>query len=65
MARITPDTDPDRFTEEEERLFREGKCCFQTGFGLPWNEYCNTASDPDADFGYCYEHDDYVQDLLN
>lgn len=55
---ITPDTDPQRFTEEEAALFRKGLCCWLTAYGLPWTEHCKTQSKPGADFGYCAEHDD-------
>ena len=55
---ITPDTDPDRFTEDEVTLFRAGKCPWQTGYGLPWTEYCEAPSRPGASFGHCPLHDE-------
>jgi hypothetical protein len=55
---ITPDTDPDRFTAEEETYFRDGKCAMTTGYGLPWMEHCGQPSRPGASFGNCPEHDD-------
>ncbi len=53
---ITPDTDPDRFTAEEEAYFRAGKCGMTTGYGLPWTEHCGQPSEPGASFGNCAEH---------
>jgi hypothetical protein len=55
---ITPDSDPDRFTAEEEAYFRDGKCAMTTGYGLPWTEHCGQPSRPGASFGNCTEHDD-------
>lgn len=54
---VTPDTDPDRFTEDEAALFRAGKCGWLTAYGLPWMKWCEVASKPGASFGNCDEHD--------
>lgn len=53
---ITPDTDPDRFTEQEADAFRRGVC------GVPCNGYwgaeiCGKPSRPGASFGNCAEHE--------
>jgi hypothetical protein len=53
---ITPDTDPNRFTEEETRLFREGKCSQLVAHGMPWDEHCGKPSEPGASFGNCAGH---------
>lgn len=55
-APITPYTDPDRFTDDEKRLFDAGKCSHQTAYGLPHVEYCGQPSQPGADFGNCPGH---------
>jgi hypothetical protein len=54
---ISPATDPERFTDQEADIFHEGRCCWQTGYGLPWTTYCGKKSKPGADFGHCAEHD--------
>jgi hypothetical protein len=54
---ITPDNSPDRFTEHEAELFRAGKCGWMVTNGMPWMEWCEQPSKPDADFGVCAEHD--------
>ena len=56
---ITPDSDPDRWTEREAAVFRLGRC--------PWqidparlaieDEYCYAPSKPGASFGHCAEHE--------
>jgi hypothetical protein len=58
---VTPDTDPDRWTEEEAALFRAGKCAWQVSDG-GWGsgeKYCGEPSrtDPPASFGHCDRHD--------
>jgi hypothetical protein len=55
---VTPYTDPDRFTEEEKALFDQGKCPWQTAYGLPGTEYCGKPSKSGASFGHCDEHDE-------
>lgn len=32
--------DKRRFNLAEQEIYEEGNCCWQTGYGLPWNEYC-------------------------
>jgi hypothetical protein len=54
---ITPDTDPDRFTDEEAAMFRAGTCGWQTAYGMPWDEHCGAPSKPGASFGNCAEHE--------
>ena len=55
---VTPDTDPDRWDEEEAALFRAGKCSetveFGNGRGII---YCGDPSKPGASFGHCDRHD--------
>lgn len=51
---VTPDTDPDRFTEQEADYFRRGICC-RTGYGYWGGEMCGRPSRPGASFGYCEE----------
>lgn len=53
---ITPGNSPERFTAEERALFEEGKCCWLTSYGTPWDEYCAAPSEPGASFGHCAEH---------
>jgi hypothetical protein len=49
--------DADRWQPWELRLIAEHKCPYQTGYGLPWMEYCKRAVDPDADGApFCPEH---------
>jgi hypothetical protein len=55
---ITPGNSPDRFTEEEAALFRDGKCGWQTAYGMPGTEYCGQPSQPGASFGHCPEHNE-------
>ncbi len=45
-----------RFTADEWRLYRQGKCCWQTGDGLPGIRYCGRKSRPGHPFGYCRRH---------
>jgi hypothetical protein len=52
---ITPDTDPDRFTEQEADAFRRGVCA-QTGRGYWGGEICGVQSEPGASFGNCALH---------
>ena len=54
---VTPDTDPDRFTEEEAALFYAGKCGWVTESGN-WTGvvHCEQPSEPGASFGNCAEH---------
>jgi hypothetical protein len=56
---VTPYTDPDRWTEKEKTLFDQGKCSWQTGFGLyPGHmEWCGQPSKPGTSFGHCAQHD--------
>lgn len=56
---ITPDTDPDRFSETETALFRQGKCGHQVEPGALdiEREYCCAPSRPGASFGQCPVHD--------
>jgi hypothetical protein len=53
---VTPDTDPDRFSEEEADAFRRG-VCGQTGYGYWGTEICGRPSKRGASFGNCDEHD--------
>jgi hypothetical protein len=53
---VTPETDPDRFTEDEAATFWRG-VCGQTGYGYWGNEICGRPSKPGASFGNCDEHD--------
>jgi hypothetical protein len=53
---VTPQTDPDRFTEDEAAAFWRG-VCGQTGYGYWGNEICGQASKPGASFGNCELHD--------
>lgn len=54
---VTPDTDPDRFTEEEAEYFRKGLCGWLVEYGNGRGEiHCGAPSEPDASFGYCAEH---------
>ena len=52
---VTPDTDPDRFTEQEADTFRRG-VCGRTGSGYWGGGICGQPSKPGASFGYCEEH---------
>lgn len=59
---ITPHTDPQRFTEQEKKIFDDGKCCWQTETGTiaswePGGGYCGAPSNPGATFGLCEEHE--------
>lgn len=55
--RITPDTHPDRFTEEEARFFEAGKCGEVTECGNGGGIVrCGKPSDPGAHFGNCADH---------
>lgn len=53
---VTPETDPDRFTDDEAAAFRRG-VCGQTGYGYWGNEICGQPSKPGASFGNCELHD--------
>jgi hypothetical protein len=53
---VTPDTDPDRFTEQEADAFRRG-VCGTTGYGYYGGEICGQPSKPGASFGNCAEHE--------
>jgi hypothetical protein len=54
---VTPDTDPARFTAEETRLYKAGKCPWQTATGTGGgDEFCGRRSKRGASFGYCDEH---------
>ncbi len=44
-----------RFTADQWRLYRQGRCCWQTGDGLPIR-YCGRKSRPRHPFGYCRRH---------
>jgi len=46
-----------RFTDKEWKIASAGKCCWQTGYGLPWITYCRKPSMPGQPFGYCRQHD--------
>jgi hypothetical protein len=46
----------DRFTDDEWRLYKAGKCCWQTAYGMPWMAYCGKRSKRGHPFGYCREH---------
>lgn len=55
---VTPDTDPDRFTKEEARMFRMRLCGWLIESGdHPEAVRCGKASKPGASFGNCDEHD--------
>ena len=54
--KVTPYTDPGRWTEEEKALFDQQKCCWQTEIGHSGSKYCKEPSAPAASFGYCAEH---------
>jgi hypothetical protein len=55
---ITPDTDPDRFTDEEAAAFRAGKCGWVVEFGNGRGAIqCGEPSKSGASFGNCDEHD--------
>lgn len=56
---VTPDTDPDRFDDEEKALFNQGRCSWQVafgGYGLG-PQYCGKRIRTEASFGNCAEHD--------
>jgi hypothetical protein len=55
---VTPDTDPDRFTDEEVALFRAGKCGEVVEYGNGRGViHCGAPSRPGASFGSCEEHE--------
>jgi hypothetical protein len=55
---VTPDTDPDRWTEEEAALFRAGKCSETVEFGnFGGIVHCGYPSKPGASLGHCDRHD--------
>lgn len=54
---VTPDTEPDRFTEEETAMFRRGECGWQIAYGLPWSKFCLKQPKPGASFGFCARHE--------
>lgn len=55
---VTPDTDPDRFTEEEAALFYAGKCGHVVEYGNGGGVvHCEAPSKPGATFGSCAEHE--------
>jgi hypothetical protein len=58
--RVTPETDPDRFTEEAKALFYQGRCCQTIGNSRGRIEYCGDPSKSGASFGYCPEHHDQL-----
>jgi hypothetical protein len=45
-----------RFTGDEWRLYQQGKCCWQTAYGMPWISYCGRKSEPGHPFGHCSKH---------
>lgn len=45
-----------RFTNTEWAIYKAGRCCWQTGSGLPWQTYCRKRSKRGHPFGYCREH---------
>ncbi len=45
---------PDRFTDADRAQVTAGKCLQQTGYGLPWIEYCPDA--PDGNSLLCARH---------
>jgi hypothetical protein len=53
---VTPDTNPDRFSEREAEAFRLG-VCGQGGYGALGSDWCGRPSRPGASFGNCDEHD--------
>lgn len=54
---VTPDTDPDRFTEEEAAIFRAGKCGWTVEFGNRSGViHCGEPSEPGVSFGNCAAH---------
>lgn len=56
---VTPDTDPDRFTEAEAALFRAGKCGEVVEYGNCRGViHCGKPSKPGASFGNCAEHEE-------
>jgi hypothetical protein len=48
--------DRSRFTDTEWALYGRGRCCYQTGYGLPWSQWCGKPSKPGHRFGYCHQH---------
>lgn len=48
--------DRSRFTDTEWKLYKQGRCSYQTAYGLPWMEWCGKRSKPGHPFGYCREH---------
>jgi hypothetical protein len=48
--------DRSRFTDHEWALYQAGKCCYQTGYGLPWMTWCERPSVPGHPLGYCATH---------
>jgi hypothetical protein len=45
-----------QFTDTEWKLFKAGKCCWQTAYGMPWIRYCKKRSQPGHVYGYCRAH---------
>lgn len=58
---VTPYTDPDRWTEDEQALFDEGRCSWTVEFGN-WGPvvHCGEPSEPGVSFGHCAEHNDQM-----
>lgn len=55
---VTPNTDPDRFTDGEKVLFGQGRCSHQSGSGDPRSPlHCGKPSKPGASFGNCADHE--------
>jgi hypothetical protein len=44
------------FNDTEWRLYKQGKCCYQTGYGLPWTTYCGRRLSRKNPWGYCKRH---------
>jgi hypothetical protein len=41
------------FTDTEWRLYKRGRCCWQTAYGMPWIRYCGRKLDRGNPWGYC------------
>jgi hypothetical protein len=44
------------FNDTEWQLYKQGKCCWQTAYGMPWISYCGKKLDRGNPWGYCKRH---------